>query len=228
MVRQMTALAPDMTSTRRDLGRGFYSLGDLRAFLALSGRPGDASRALPWLTGVLNPVAHEPRRPDYSFSDLISLFVVRFLRSKGVEPKDIREAEQFLRERWKTDRPFVNEEIKTDGRNVFYRDELIAGQIEAADMRGQQTMREMVKDKLTRVHYRDGTAAYWVPRKHVILDPRVQFGEPVVEGTRVPTEAVAEAVGSFGVEGAAGRLDLSPRVIAAAVSFENKRAAVLA
>jgi uncharacterized protein (DUF433 family) len=223
----MTATPHLPESTRGDLGQGFYSLEDLRSYLGVSGESKDAHRALPWLETVLNPVAHEPRRPDYSFSDLISLFVVRFLLQKGVRPSDIREAEQYLRERWNTDRPFVSDEIKTDGRNVFYRDEVISGQIEAADMRGQQTMREVVKDRLTSVHYSEGAAVLWMPTKHVVLDPRVQFGEPVITGTRLPTEAVAEAVRHFGVEETARRYAISETAVSSAIAFEKRRMAVL-
>jgi uncharacterized protein (DUF433 family) len=222
----MTPLSEAQTAPRQALGRAFYALGDLRAYLALSGSPQDADRALPWLTTVLNPIPHTPRRPDYSFSDLISLFVVRFLLQKGVTPKAIRDAESYLRDAHQTDRPFVAEDIKTDGRNVFHRDEVISGQIEAADMRGQQTMREMVKDRLTTVHYSDGTAAYWTPLENVMVDPRVQFGEPVLTGTRLPTETVAEAVRHFGPTGTAERYAISPEAVSSALAFERKLAAV--
>jgi uncharacterized protein (DUF433 family) len=222
----MTPLTEAQAAPRQALGRAFYGLGDLRAYLALSGSRDDADRALPWLTTVLNPIPHKPRRPDYSFSDLISLFVVRLLLQKGVTPKTIRDAERYLRKQLQTDRPFVSEEIKTDGRNVFYRDDVIPGQIEAADMRGQQTMREAVKDRLTSVRYTDGTAAYWTPLENVMLDPRVQFGEPVIAGTRLPTETVAAAVRHFGPAGAAERFAISPEAVSSAVAFERKLAAV--
>src|SRR5947209_5483262 len=91
-------------STRNDLNHGIYSLAELRGFLAFSGQRRDGAMALPWLTRVLNPVDHQPRVADYSFSDLISLFVVRVLLEKGVRQKAIRDAEQYLREQWDTDR----------------------------------------------------------------------------------------------------------------------------
>lgn len=217
----MPALSTRPKSTRQSLGTGIYSLADLRAYLAYSGAPEDARRALPWLTHVLNPVTHKARSPDYSFSDLISLFVVRELRRKGVSGPDIREAEAYLREKWSTDRPFVSGEIQTDGRAVFVDDELIAGQIESASKRGQQVMRELVKDRLSRVRYDDGSAARWFPTTHVLVDPRVQFGEPIVEGTRVPTEAVAAVARRIGSEGAARRLAIPPAAARSAIAFEE-------
>jgi uncharacterized protein (DUF433 family) len=218
----MTPVAQAPRSARRELGSGVYGLGDLRAYLALSGRQEDASHALSWLTYTLNPVEHQPRNSDYSFSDLISLFVVRELLKKGVHAIDIRKAEDYLRRKWGTDRPYVSDRIQTDGRHVFVDDDLIPGQIESADEQGQQAMIAPIKDYLTRVHYHDGTAAYWTPAPHVLVDPRVQFGEPVVEGTRVPTEAVADVAAILGVRRAAKQLGIPHSAAKAAVTFEQK------
>jgi uncharacterized protein (DUF433 family) len=222
----MTALKYLPESTRRDLGQGFYSLGDLRLYVAYSGVPSDADHVLNWLTAVLNPVPRQPRNPDHSFSDLVSLFVVRELLRKGVRPWRITSAERYLREKWRTDRPFVSDEIQTDGCNVFVDEEPVSGQIEAADLHGQQAMLELVKDRLTHVHYNDGAAAYWTPREFVLVDPRVQFGEPVVEGTRVPTGVVADVALNMGPDGAAQQLGVSSKAARAAISFEKRLAAL--
>jgi uncharacterized protein (DUF433 family) len=216
----------DIKSTRGDLGRGVYALSDLRAFVAFDGTSENGEQVLPWLTHVLNPVRHQAHRPDYSFSDLVSLFVVRELLKKGVRPRVIREAEDFLRQKLDIDRPFVFEDIKTDGLEVFYRDDVIPTQIESASGHGQQVLREAIKDKLTSVRYDDGAAAYWVPTPGVLLDPRVQFGEPVVEGTRVPTSAVANVATNLGLERAALRFSLSSDLVTAAISFEQQIASL--
>ena len=212
-------------TTRLDLGYGVYSLADLRAYLAFSGKQRDAENAYRWLTRMLNPVTHGRRQSDYSFSDLVSLFVVRELIKKGVAPATIREAEGYLRRKWRTDRPFVSDEIQTDGCGVYVDDDLIAGQIESADRHGQQVMRELVKDRLAHVHYHEGTAVYWTPAARVLVDPRVQFGEPVIEGTRIPTGAVAQLAERLGVDDAAYRFGLSRADAQAAVAFEQRLAA---
>jgi len=216
--------ADALRSTRRDVGQGVYALSDLRAYLAFSGRPQDADKALPWLTSVLNPVRHQPRGADYSFSDLVSLFVVRELLKRGVRPSTMREAENYLRRKWDTDRPFVSDEIQTDGQGVFVDDELIAGQIESADRHGQQVLRELVKDRLAHVHYHEGTAAYWTPTAGVLVDPRVQFGEPVIAGTRIPTEVVADVARTIRPDLAASQLRVSLAAARTAVAFQEKLA----
>jgi uncharacterized protein (DUF433 family) len=210
-----------------DLGQGLYSLASLRAYLALSGEPKDGDYALDWLTDVLNPVGHNRWRPDYSFGDLISLFVVRELKRKGVKTGVIRDAECYLRKKWKTDRPFVSDEIKTDGCGVYVDDQLIAGgQIESADKHGQQVMREAVKEKLTHVRYVEGTATNWAPMSHVVVDPRVQFGEPVIEGTRIPTEAVLDMTGYASVPEIATELGITQGQAKAALKFEHRLSAL--
>jgi uncharacterized protein (DUF433 family) len=205
-----------------ELGQGLYGLGDLRAYLSLSGEEADGAYALDWLTDILNPVGHQRRRPDYSFGDLISLFVVRELKRKGVRTRDIRDAEVWLREKWQTDRPFLSGEIKTDGRGIFVDDDLIAGQIEAAERHGQQVMREAIKERLTSVHYDDGTAAYWTPMEFVLVDPRVQFGEPVVAGTRVPTATVSDMATYAAPADIAADLGISAEKARAALTFERR------
>jgi len=217
----MSATTHHRESTRRDLGAGFFSLSELRAYLALSGSERDAGRASWWLGSVLNPVAHKPRRPDYSFSDLISLFVVRELRKKGVSTQAIRDAEHYLRRKWRTDRPLISDEIQTDGRRILVAEGVIAGQIESADLEGQQLMLVAVKDQLASVHYSENMAASWSPAEGVVIDPRIQFGDPVVAGTRLPTSFVAEIAEHDGQD-AAARLDIEPQDVDRAVAFERR------
>lgn len=217
-----TAVDPALESTRGELGRGVYALSDLRAFVALGGSSEDGEHVLMWLRKVLNPVPHRTRRADYSFSDLISLFVVRELLRKGVKPRKIKIAETYMRGQLGIDRPFVFEDIKTDGREVFYRDEAIPTQIESASEHGQQRLREAIRDKLTSVRYDDGTAACWLPSSDVVVDPRVQFGSPVVRGTGVPTSAVYGVAKQLGFERASLRFDLPQALVESAIAFEDR------
>lgn len=213
-------------STRGQIGQGIYSLAELRLYLAYYGEPADGDLALYWLGTVLNPVAHRARHPDYSFSDLVSLFVVRELVRLGVPARRIRQAEEYMRGRFGIDRPFVNEEVATDGAEVFVRSDE-PEQVESANRGGgQQAHREVIGPYLHRVHYSDGTAASWSPADHVSLNPQVQFGEPVVDETRVPTSAVADLAGSIGITDAADCLGVPVEAAESAVRFERRLAAL--
>lgn len=211
---------------RADLESGFYALRDLRAYVGFDGTTADAERVSQWLSRVLHPVAREPRRPDYSFGDLISLFVVRELLAKGLSPRTIRDAEGWLRRKWRTDRPFVSGELQTDGSGIYVDDNLIAGQIESADRHGQQVMRELVRERLTRVHYHEGVAASWSPLDGVLVDPRVQFGEPVLAGTRLTTKLLYDAVQALGRDRTASRLRIMAGDMEPALAFERRLVSV--
>lgn len=227
----MTTATNPSESTRGNIGQGLYSLAELRTYVALQADAEAAQHVPRWLSDVLLPVARTPREPDHSFSDLISLFVVRELRRHGVAPATIREAEGHLREVWGTDRPFVFDVIQTDGRDIFADGAQVTGQIEAASRssfskkRGQQVMLAVVKDLLRDVRYVDGRAGQWAPVQCVVLNPAVQFGEPVIEGTRVTTAAVAELAELRGVDIAADRLRVSAAQAQAALAFERRLAA---
>lgn len=215
------------TGTERHsaLGRGLYSLGDLRAYLALSGSSADAARAPYWYERVLLPDEHHRKwRPDYSFRDLISLFVVRELKQHGVRTRDIRTAEDYLRQKWKTRRPFANGTIQTDGSGIFVDQDLIAGQLESADRRGQQAMLSPLRDRLTAVRYDEATgfAANWSPEPEVVIDPRIQFGSPVLSGSRIPTSAVADMASWATTKTIQNQLQISAARVEAALSFEQK------
>lgn len=214
-----------MESTRGDLGQGLYSLQELQTYVAYGGSRKDAARVLMWLTEVLNPVRHKSRQPDYSFSDLISLFVVRELRNRGVPAHRIRDAEEHLRHKWGTDRPFVSERIATDGQHVYSGEEIAAEQparIETASLKGQQAMLVPIRDRLSTVHYVNGAAQLWQPADHVVLDPERQFGEPVILGTRVPVATIAVASRNRDVDEVASTYGIAPAAARDAVRFQRR------
>jgi uncharacterized protein (DUF433 family) len=216
------------THLRGQIGQGIYSLGDLRTYLAYYAQDRETGDlALRWLSDALNPVdGHVAHRPDYAFDDLISLFVVRELRRLGVKPAAIREAEEYMRRTTGRERPFVHHEVMTDGRHVWMSGD-VPDQVEAASgPRGQQAPRQLIAAYLKNVQYTDDIATTWAPTEHVLVSPLVQFGEPVIHGTRVPTASVAAIAGEAGVEIAASRLDIDPAAARAALRFERDLAAI--
>lgn len=224
----MTPVLSDEHPTRAQLNQGIYSLEDLRTYLAYyAGDKAVGTHALVWLTDALNPAeGHVARRPDYAFSDLISLFVVRELRRLGVKPSKIREAERHYRKTTGLERPFVHREVMTDRRDVWMLGDE-PGQVEAASgPRGQQASHVALDAYLKAVHYTDNVAATWTPTEHVLLSPLLQFGEPVIVGTRVPTAAVAEIAASAGAARAASRLGIDQEKADAAIAFERRLAAL--
>lgn len=214
-------LTPDTESIRGQLGQGIYSLAELRAYLAYYGKAG---QALYWLGAALNPVAHRHHEPDYSFSDLVSLFVVHELRQLGVRLASIRAAEARMRRITGADRPLVSQDVATDGEEVFFateRDQVESANVSRKRRTGQQASRIVIAPYLKSVRYRGGAAVSWSPTTHVVLDPLVQFGDPVIEGTRVMTSAVADVADVAGLAVAAKRLSVPLDAAEAAVRFEH-------
>lgn len=211
-------------SIRGHLGTGIYSLADLRNFLAFETDRVGGEKALVWLQTALNPAGHESYQADYSFGDLVSLFVVGELLRKGVTLATIKKAEATLAARWSHSRPYAREDIATDGVDVFAlrdsdREQPESG--EAANRDGQRAMFEPIRDHLTTIRYADGWAKSWEPSDRILVDPALQFGDPVVAGTRVLTADVAAIVDSFGVRAATERLGLEQADVHAAVRFEQ-------
>ena len=59
----------------------------------------------------------------------------------------------------------------------------------------------------------------------VVLDPKIAFGAPVVEGTATRTEIVAAMAKAASTDAAANVYQLTTRQVQAAVQFENLLAA---
>ena len=87
----------------------------------------------------------------------------------------------------------------------------------------------IIKDYLIPVsglHFQDQVASKWSPQPGVMLDPSVQFGEPCIHDTRIPTSAVSSLVrGGDPPDLVARSYGISPDEITAALQWENKIAA---
>ena len=126
-----------------------------------------------------------------TFLDLVSLRIVAVLRSRGVKPQHIREADDWLRTELDIPWPLASQPLWTYGSQVFvvFEERLIA-----ASLSGQQAM-SFLKDWLSKADHglafdEQLLASSWSPQVDVRLDPRFQFGEPCIDGTRIPTRAI--------------------------------------
>ena len=168
-----------------------YPLCDVARYLGFS--PQRTRYWLEWIPG-------RSRAPGVgsavSFLGLVSMLVMKALREYGVKPRRIRSAERYLVEHL-GEYPLARSTIWTEGEHVLFnrRSPLSTGlpeKLEAADMGGQQAFVQLLKDCSRRIDFdvKDGLARAWFPRERVKLDPRIQFGEPCVAGTRVRTSVL--------------------------------------
>ena len=98
----------------------------------------------------------------------------------------------------------------------------------AASRHGQLAM-SILKAYLIPVsglQFQDQVASKWSPQAGVMLDPSVQFGEPCIQHTRIPTRAVWSLVrGGDPPDLVARSYGITPEELTAALHWENRIAA---
>lgn len=179
-----------------DLGAGVYTLPEAARILGRGSEPVSQRQVRYWLKTGLTPPSYET---DYgkalSFHDLISLEIVRRLRNEGVSLQGIRHLEATLREMYPNrDRPLAYDSFFTDGATIWVRvaGDDAPGVIEVGRYLKQYAWPDGVRTFATEIRFgdNDGGADLWTPTKWVELDPKVQFGTPVVRGTRIPVRTI--------------------------------------
>lgn len=166
------------------------------------------------------------------FRDLLELRLVAAFAKHGVGMSVIRATADAAREVFRTDYPLTAQRFLTDGKSIFL--EAVkagGGEGEMIDLhRRQLVFSEIIRPSLyAGIEYDGARALRWYPLggKAVVLDPRMQFGSPVVAQAGIPTDTIHAA---FLAEGrdrrAVARIfDITPREVDAAVKFETQLAA---
>jgi len=156
------------------------------------------------------------------------MLVMKALREYGLKPRRIRSAERYLVEHL-GDYPLARSTIWTDGEHVLFNrpsplSTELPPKLEAADMGGQQAFVQLLRDYLRKIDFdkKDGLARAWFPRERVKLDPRIQFGEPCVAGTRVRTSVLYSMhVAGDSVITLARSFDISGHDVSEALEWEK-------
>lgn len=134
-----------------------------------------------------------------SFINLVEAFVLAGIRREHSIPlPKVRKAVEYLRRTFHTKRPLAEENFETDGVELFVEK---FGALIGVNQEGQLQMREIIRDRLKRV-LRDPQG---IPEKivlfpvreaaakgDVVIDPRLSFGRPVLDGYGLRTAIVAE------------------------------------
>jgi uncharacterized protein (DUF433 family) len=191
-------------STRQDyerLTRSLYTYADADRIAGVT--RGTSSR---WLKGYMSQDEEgaQTRRPPItptarseeavSFIDLIEVIAIGRLRERGLSMPKIRGLVRYCQEMLRMRRPLATERFKTDGRDIF----IEAGQGRLLDVGrggGQQVWDEVLDPFLKTIDYHHEFAWRWWPLGKdvdVVVDPDYGFGLPVIEGSGVRTETIAE------------------------------------
>lgn len=145
------------------------------------GRPGSNAKST---------LSDKAKGAALSYLQLIEVAVVASFRKSGVTLKKIKAAREYLATQLQAEHPFAEYRFKTDGRELwmdYAQFEASAGDrtLLAASQQGQLAWSDII-GKLQEFDYEDdGLAIRWHVAgvdQSVIIDPRIQFGAPSVEG----------------------------------------------
>ncbi len=145
---------------------------------------------------------------DFSFFNLVELHVLSALRREHqLQMPKIRRAIHYLKRELGSTRPLINEEMETDGTDIFVTK---LGSLINVSQNGQLAMKALLQEYLKRIDRdshgvavrlfpftrptvagRDAIGVVPQPRL-VAIDPAVAFGRPVIAGSRVPTVEIFE------------------------------------
>jgi len=140
--------------------------------------------------GVILP--GKERGKSLSYLQLIEVAVVNAFRKLGIPMRRIRLARQYLAQRFSSEHPFADYKFKTEGFHVlldlqqFEEDE--NWELIVADKGGQLAWEQIMEDRLFEFDYEYDLVLKWHlagRQSLVVVDPRVAFGAPNVQG--IPT-----------------------------------------
>ena len=163
--------------------------------------PINSRNLINWIrVGLASPELRDVRGHDLllSFEDLISMRVISILRSIGVSWGKIHKAEVWLREKTGYPRPFAIERVWTETEDVFaeFHDTFVVasryGQLSFPHLLGQYLY--PVEDLLFKPVDSLSVADSWKPHEDILINPRIQFGEPCIKGTRIRTRIIKEYI----------------------------------
>ncbi len=135
-----------------------------------------------------------------SFLNLVELHLLAAIRRKhAVSMPSVRRAIEYLQKRYDTNHPLLDKELETDGLDIFIRS---YGQLINISQDGQTAMRHVMEAALKRIE-RDNNnipiKLYPFTRAQIedapsviMIDPNISGGRPVITGTGLATEIIAE------------------------------------
>jgi uncharacterized protein (DUF433 family) len=142
---------------------------------------------------------HTTRDGMLSFNTLTEAYVLATLRREcRFSMVTIRSAVEYLADEFRHRRPLLSADISTDGKTIFVNHD--RAMIDVSKRKGQRVIVEAFMSSLRRID-RDAKGApqslspyLEVPSEQrlISIDPRRSFGRPVIEGTSILVDVIAE------------------------------------
>lgn len=180
-----------------ELGDGLYTFPEAARILRRGLDSVSVRQLQYWMSTGLTPSSYEMGGVSVlSFDDLVSLEVVKRFRSRGTTLQRVRVFEQDLKDFTGYERPFAYKSFFTDGAELWGQKWGEAGPIGVqltGHQKGHTVWLDAIKTFAREVKYvgQEQHAAVWNLSTYVQIDPTIQFGAPVVRGTRVTVDTIA-------------------------------------
>ena len=183
------------------IGQGFYTLSEVARF---TGLPVATVRS--WFKDRPDGKGHGPvfqsdfavvgRDYGVSFLNLIDAYVAAFFRAQHVPSRVIRKAHGNLQQRLGTPHPFAHTDLRTSqGRIIESMSPADEAEAAMVDVVNGQFWFDKMEGLHAEVDYDPVSklARAWKvrPEYGVVIRPGVNFGQPSLEGTNIPTLIVA-------------------------------------
>lgn len=130
----------------------------------------------------------------YSFHSLIEYYVFYHLRCLKFSAKKIVIAHFAMSKALDSPYPFASAQILVDGKNILFSPDGDA--IIDADPSLHFNLQELIRPFARKIEFNGGLLAqrYWPLGKNrsVVVDPKVQFGIPIIAGTRITTQSIEQ------------------------------------
>jgi uncharacterized protein (DUF433 family) len=182
--------------------------------------------------GLLTP--EDRQRGLVSFKNLVEGYVLNGLREiHGVKVPRIHRALSYLRRHFPSKHPFADYELKTDGRYIFFWHQ---GTYLNLSLEGQCGITTVLDTYLRRIE-REWQTGKWIlypftrlsqmrtsgdHPKVIAINPRICFGMPVLNGTRITTATlVSRHLGGDSVPALASSYGRPENEIAEAIFWET-------
>lgn len=188
----------DVATAGFQLGEGVYSLPEAARIIGRAG-PGVTPRQLQyWLkSGLTEATGRTQYGYALSFADLVSLEIVRRFRVRDVSLQRVRKLEVRLRDKFPTlERPFAHRVFFTDGARIWISEnpddpEGLLDEV-VGEHAGHRVWGAAIESFAREIRFdpESKAAVAWDLNPWVEINPAVQFGAPVVAGTRVPARTV--------------------------------------
>lgn len=182
-----------------DMFEGVYEPGEVARYIAATlpsrHRPLTSGRVYRWIRSAILAPEHQTTSGwllTLDFEDLVTCQVVTLLREAGFSLQRIRRAERFFEDFLHISKPFAVAKFWHSFPDILTQ---VDGHWLSGTRGGQLAfhfLAEYTKPILSQLEFHDDTGRpfVWKPSEGVSLKPQIQFGQPCIDGTRIPTSAI--------------------------------------